>query len=62
MTEKRHLTPSEIRAISVETRADYQAAVAEAREIGQELDTHSRLKAQAARHSHEGAKGVESKK
>lgn len=58
MTETRRLTPSEISAILIETRADYQAAVAEAREIGQELDAHSRLKAQAARHSAEAVKSA----
>jgi hypothetical protein len=58
MAETRRLTPSDIRAISNQVKADYQAAVAEARAIGRELDQYSELKAQSkqAKELGEGAR------
>lgn len=36
------------KGVAAQVRADYQAAVAEAREVGRELDEHSRRKAETA--------------
>jgi hypothetical protein len=45
MAEPRRLTPSEIKAISLEVRNDFLAAAEEARQIGQELNEQSRNRA-----------------
>jgi hypothetical protein len=48
MPEIRRLTPSEISAISLEVREDYQAAAEEVRQLGLRLDEQSRAKGRAA--------------
>ena len=48
MSERRRLTPKEMHAIVLEVRADCRDAVAEARQIGKQLDEQSRLRAQVA--------------
>lgn len=47
MTEPRRMTPSDIRALSNQVKADYQAAFAEALAVGAELDQYTDLKAES---------------
>ena len=47
MPERRRLTPSQIKAISVEVRTDLQAALEETRELREHLDNLNRARARA---------------